>query len=91
MSLLNEAAREELEKELEEIDELFEQTQEPQYRLSDFIPNFDFIFSETGSGSVEDYMEHPLNGANSRGVAQMLRGFTGLCGSLNYAVIDITL
>ena len=32
-----------------------------------------------------------LNAKSSRGVAQMLRGFTGLFGALDLAVIDIAL
>lgn len=63
----------------------------PKYKMSDFLPNLDFILAETGEGSIENYIEHPLNFKGSKGIAQMLRGFTGVCGSLNYAIIDITL
>lgn len=57
------------------------------------LPHIDFGFlrSETGSGSIEDYLEHPLNFDKSRGVAQILRGLTGIAGNLNLAVIDIAL
>lgn len=55
--------------------------------------NFDFGFlrAKTGDGSINDYLNHPLNFRESKGVAQMLRGFTGLLGELDLAVIDITL
>lgn len=57
------------------------------------LPRFDFSFlkAETGAGSIEDYIEHPLNFDGSRGIAQILRGATGIAGSLNLAVIDIAL
>lgn len=38
---------------------------------------------------VEQFLDHPLNIVRSRGLAQALRGFTAMFGSLNYAVIDI--
>lgn len=38
---------------------------------------------------VEQFLDHPLNIVHSRGLAQALRGFTAMFGSLNYAVIDI--
>jgi len=53
--------------------------------------NFEWLKAETGPGSIESYLDHPLNAASSRGIAQILRGFTGLCGSLNLAVLDIVL
>lgn len=61
------------------------------FRLEDLLPNLDFILAETGEGSIEDYLEHPLNSRKSKGLAQILRGMTGLLGNLNYAVIDIFL
>lgn len=53
--------------------------------------DFTWIKAKTGPGSIEDYINHPLNMSGSRGVAQMLRGFTGLAGDLDLAVIDIGL
>ena len=55
--------------------------------------NFDFSFlrAKTGEGDISEYLNHALNFNKSKGVAQMLRGFTGLLGELNLAVIDITL
>lgn len=51
----------------------------------------DLIKSPTGEGKIEDYIDQPLNFDRSKGMAQILRGLTGLLGSLNYAVIDILL
>lgn len=55
------------------------------------MPDLSFLKAKTGDGSVEDYMNHPLNLKQSRGSAQMIRGFTGLFGALDLAVVDITL
>ncbi len=51
---------------------------------------------ETGPGEVEDYIQHPLNFGKSAGVAQVLRGLTGLAAafgvaSLRLALLDIGL
>jgi len=49
-----------------------------------------FLFKETGPGAIEDYIEHPLNAKRSRGLAQALRGATGLFGDgLKAALADI--
>lgn len=48
-----------------------------------------FLRTPTGPGSVESYRDHPLNRNGSGGVAQVLRGCTGLFGALDLAVIDI--
>lgn len=45
--------------------------------------------TETGEGSVEDYLEHTLNFNSSKGMARVLRGLTGMMGSLNFALVDI--
>lgn len=50
-----------------------------------------FLTAETGEGAIGDYIEHPLNFAKSKGLARILRGFTGIFGSLSLAVIDIAL
>lgn len=47
------------------------------------------IFAETGPGSIDDYIQHPLNWKESRGLAQVIRGLTGMFDSLRYAIIDI--
>jgi len=53
--------------------------------------DFSFLTAKTGDGSVERYLDHPLNYKKSRGIAQVIRGFTGMFGSLDLAVIDIAL
>lgn len=50
-----------------------------------------FLRAETGSGSIEDYLDHPMNFNNSKAIARMLRGAEGLFGSLRLAIIDIVL
>lgn len=46
--------------------------------------------SPTGAGSIGDYLEHPMNFNSSKGMARVLRGLTGMMGSLDLAIIDIT-
>lgn len=53
--------------------------------------DFSFLTAETGEGAIEDYLDHPLNFNQSKSVAQMLRGFTGLLGNLKLAIIDIVM
>lgn len=53
--------------------------------------DFSFLLKPTGEGSIESYLQHPLNFNNSMAVARIIRGATGLLGSLNYALIDIGL
>ncbi|MFV0516770.1 MAG: hypothetical protein ACK5MV_05185 [Aminipila sp.] len=91
MSLLDEAMGNEEFEATESVGGVTTEPQQPQFRLTDFLPNIDFILAETGEGNIENYIQHPLNFKSSKGIAQMLRGFTGICGSLNYAIIDITL
>lgn len=55
------------------------------------MPDLSFLKAKTGSGDVEEYLKHPLNFKHSAGAAQMIRGFTGLFGDLDLAVLDITL
>ena len=47
--------------------------------------------AETGPGEIDDYLSHPMNFDGSNGIAQVLRGATGLFGSLRLAVLDILL
>lgn len=51
----------------------------------------DFLKAETGPGGIEEYIEHPLNFSSSKGLARMIRGLTGILGSLNLAIIDIVI
>lgn len=48
-----------------------------------------FLTTKTGEGSIADYQDHPLNYNKSKGMAQIIRGFTGLFGALDLAIIDI--
>lgn len=48
--------------------------------------------TETGEGEIDEYIDHPLNFNNSKGIAQALRGFAGFMGNgsqLRFAIIDI--
>jgi hypothetical protein len=38
---------------------------------------------------IENYINHPLNFARSTGLAQALRGATGIIGDLRYAIVDV--
>lgn len=49
----------------------------------------EWVKAQTGPGDVEDYVNHPLNFAKSKGFAQVLRGLTGIVGELRYALLDI--
>jgi hypothetical protein len=53
------------------------------------IIDFDKFKAQTGEGELEEYKNHPLNWNNSKSVARIIRGFTGLLGELNFAVVDI--
>lgn len=48
-----------------------------------------FLRAKTGSGDIKNYMEHPLNFDKSEGLAQVIRGFTGMFDALDLAIIDI--
>lgn len=53
--------------------------------------DFSFLAAKTGSGSIDDYVKHPLNFSESRGMAQILRGCTGIAGDLDLAIVDIAI
>jgi len=53
--------------------------------------DFSFLLAKTGDGSIADYLDHPLNAKKSEGMAQVLRGFTGIFGSLDYGLVDVGL
>jgi len=53
--------------------------------------DFSFLLAKTGEGSIDEYIDHPLNFKNTRGVAQIIRGATGFAGDLDLALIDIGL
>lgn len=96
MSIINDAAKTAVEEQELTFDDLGDSIEAdpqplPTSRLSDFLPDLSIITAKTGDGSIEDYENHPLNFKGSRGMAQMIRGFTGIAGELDYAIIDIAL
>lgn len=50
-----------------------------------------FLRTRTGQGTIEERINHPLNFAHSRGVAQVIRGLEGFFDSLDLAIIDIVM
>lgn len=93
MSLYDEAINESAEAAAgtaaEFINEDIKEEAAPGIRFS--MPDFGWILSPTGAGAVEDYINDPLNFDNTMSTARILRGCTGICGALNYAIIDIGL
>lgn len=63
-----------------------EQVQQPS-RVNEMISKV--LTSETGDGSIDDYLDHPMNFKKSKGIAQILRGVTGIGLNLRLAIIDI--
>jgi hypothetical protein len=53
--------------------------------------DFSFLKAETGEGSIDQYLEHPLNFNNSKPMARVIRGLTGMFDNLNLAIIDIVI
>lgn len=92
MSLLDEVRIEEaVEAAAEEVSAAAPEMEEaaPSFRIS--MPNLSFLAAPTGEGPIDDYIEHPLNFDNKKSTARILRGCTGICGNLDYAIIDIAL
>ena len=90
MSLLNEAYENDFNQEAAaapEAPEAFEENTGAGYRFA--MPDLSFLAARTGDGSVDEYINHPLNFDNKASTARILRGCTGLCGQLDYALIDI--
>ena len=82
---------------IEDINEVASETEKTEEEMTHNVTekqklNFDlsFLQAKTGAGSIEDYIEHPMNIGKSKGMAQLIRGFTGLFGALDLAIIDIT-
>jgi len=50
-----------------------------------------WLKTPTGPGGLEEYVDHPLNPGQSRGLAQVLRGVTGFTEDLGLAVLDIVI
>jgi hypothetical protein len=62
-----------------------------QQQVGGFGFDFDLFKAETGEGRIEDYLEHPLNFNNSKPMARVIRGLTGMFDNLNLAIIDIVI
>lgn len=67
--------------------EIVEEKQNNNNGNSNFI--FDMLKAKTGSGTIESYNLHPLNFNNSKSIGQIVRGLSGMFGSLDFALIDI--
>jgi hypothetical protein len=52
--------------------------------------DFSFLKAQTGEGSIESYLQSPLNFNESRAVARILRGLQGMVGNMDYAIVDIS-
>ena len=81
---------------LEDINEVTQTQENTQEEMTQEVTekqklNFDlgFLQAKTGEGSIEDYIDHPMNVSKSKGLGQVIRGFTGLFGALDLAIIDI--
>lgn len=71
--------------------DLLQQTVTDEPPTSGLGIDFSFLKAPTGSGSIDSYIEHPMNFNNSKSLAQVIRGFTGMLGSLDLAIIDIVI
>lgn len=94
MSILSDAAMEELNEKtndtlMSDIETGAPDPEEVKQNFNSLKFDFSFLKTPTGSGSIDEYLDHVLNVNHSRGAAQMLRGFTGFAGNLNLAIIDI--
>lgn len=87
--LLREAMNDEAREAAEIDEEYIEAPEEPGVRIA--IPDLSFLAAHTGAGTIEEYVDHPLNFDRTKSTARILRGLTGICGELNYALIDIGL
>ena len=92
MSILNDAAIDAAAQEVITEPEPFEEdfTEDPGDPQTLHV-DFSFLRTPTGPGSIEEYIDHPLNSTGSRGLAQIIRGISGFAGSLDLAIIDITI
>lgn len=58
-------------------------------RANEFVSKM--LTATTGVGSIESYLDHPMNFSKSLGLAQIIRGLSGLIGSLDLAMIDVVM
>lgn len=72
------------------VDLPFTDLQELETDARGFKIDLDFLWIETGEGSVDEYLEHPLNFKKSAGLAQVIRGISGVVGNaFNYWWVDV--
>jgi hypothetical protein len=88
MSMLDEMSNKQ-EEFVPELPEGFEMAVEPPKRGLGI--DMSFLKSETGAGDLAEYIYHPFNFNNSKPVARILRGATGMFGNINLAIADILL
>lgn len=89
MSILDEAIAESEEKEFVDLPQIDRPA--PVIPQKKEIAFFDILKTKTASGSIEEYQDHALNFKKSKGIAQIIRGMTGMCGELDLAIVDIVL
>jgi hypothetical protein len=65
---------------------MYDQPKEPSRMGEKFSQ---ILTAETGEGSINSYIDHPMNFSNSMGLAQLIRGLTGIVGNLNLAIVDV--
>jgi hypothetical protein len=73
----------------EGLSENVEVIEQPQQSGGLFASLPDILRAKTGPGSVEEYLEHPLNFSKNMGLARIIRGSTGILGALDLAIITL--
>lgn len=61
----------------------------PQQHIVEKPSIVEMLKTPTGEGTIEEYLIHPLNFNESKGMARVLRGLTGFLGNINLAIADI--
>lgn len=51
----------------------------------------EFLKAKSPDEPIENFINHPFNFDGSRGLAQIIKGLTGMFGYFNYAIIDIVM
>lgn len=51
----------------------------------------EWMKAKTGGGAVTEYLDHPMNFNKSPHLAKIIRGLSGIMGSLDYALVDIVM
>ena len=50
-----------------------------------------WLTAKTGDGPISAYIDNPLNFSASPGLAQVIRGLSGMFGAMDYAIIDVVM